>query len=123
MRKVTVTGGEVAARYVVLPVLAVAAMLAPAVAHADPVDDYVDRKGKAVCAALDQAKTVGDIFKLSLRISRETGFNIKDAASAVGQSAATDCPWNSALVRQASDSMATPGLAAGPLMRAVPQPV
>jgi hypothetical protein len=51
---------------------------------------------------------VGDIFKLSLKIERETGFTLKDAASAVGQSAATDCPWNSALVKQASGSM-TPG--------------
>ncbi len=108
MRKVTAAGGGVAARYVVVPVLAVAAMLAPAVAHADPVDDYVDRKGKVVCAALDQARTPGDIFRLSLKISRETGFNLRDAASAVGQSASTDCPWNSALVKQASDSM-TPG--------------
>lgn len=97
-----------AARHLLVPVLAIGAVLAPAVARADPVGDYVDRKGKTVCAALDQAKSPGDVFKLSLMISRETGFSLKDAASAVGQSAATDCPWNSALVRQARDSM-TPG--------------
>jgi len=105
MWKVTAAGGEVRALYMAVPLLAVAAMLAPAVAHADPVDDYINRKGKMVCAALDTARTAGDIFRLSLKISRETGFSLRDAASAVGQSAATDCPWNSALVKQASDSM------------------
>ncbi len=105
MRNVAAAGGGVAARYVLVPLLAVAAMLAPAVAHADPVDDYVSRKGKVVCAALDRAQTAGDIFRLSLKIARETGFSLRDAASAVGQSAATDCPWNSGLVKQASGSM------------------
>lgn len=108
MRKLTAAGGGVAARQLILPVLAVAAVFAPAVAHADPVGDYVGRKGKVVCAALDQARTPGDIFKLSLKISHEAGLTLRDSASAVGQSAATDCPWNSALVKQASDSM-TPG--------------
>ena len=41
MCKVAAAGGEVRALYMAVPLLAVAAMLAPAVTHADPVDDYV----------------------------------------------------------------------------------
>ncbi|CPR12231.1 hypothetical protein BN971_03525 [Mycobacterium bohemicum DSM 44277] len=100
MRKVTAMGGG-AARSAATPLLAVAAVLAPAAAHAAPVDDYVARKGKVVCGELDKAQSTGDIFRLSLKISHDTGFSLRDAASAVSQSAATYCPSNLALVRQA----------------------
>jgi hypothetical protein len=101
MWKVTAAGGEVRALYMAVPLLAVAAMLAPAVAHADPVSDYVSRNGKAVCAALDKAHTAGDILRLDFTIAHETGFSIKDAASVIGQSAAADCPWDAPMVKQA----------------------
>jgi hypothetical protein len=87
-----------------VPLLAVAALLAPAVAHADPLDDYVSRNGKAVCAALDKVQTGGDIFKLALTIAHDGGFGIKDAASVIGRSAVADCPWNAPMVKQAGDS-------------------
>jgi len=57
MWKIAAAGGEVRAKYMAVPLLAVAAMLAPAVAHADPLDDYVSRKGKEVCAALGRPRT------------------------------------------------------------------
>jgi hypothetical protein len=47
---------------------AVAPMLAPAMAHADAVGEYVSRNRTAVCAALDKAQDRGDIFRLSLTI-------------------------------------------------------
>jgi hypothetical protein len=71
MWKVAAAGGEVRPLYMAVPLLAVAAMLAPAVAHADPVDDYISRNGKAVCAALDKAQTEGDIFGLALAIAHD----------------------------------------------------
>jgi hypothetical protein len=39
MWKIAAAGGEVRAKYMAVPLLAVAAVLAPAVAHADPLDD------------------------------------------------------------------------------------
>jgi hypothetical protein len=101
MWKFAAAGGEVRALYLAVSLLAAAAMLAPAVAHADPVDDYVSRNGKAVCAALDKAQTGGDIFRLSLTIAHDGGFSVKDAASVIGRSAATDCPWEAPKVKQA----------------------
>ena len=83
------------------PLLAVAAMLASAVAHADPVDDYVSRNGKAVCAALDKAQTGGDIFRISLTIAHAGGFSLKDAADVIGRSAVAECPWDAPKVKQA----------------------
>jgi hypothetical protein len=91
-----------------VPLLAGAAMLTPTVAHADPMADYVSRNGKAVCAALDKAQTGGDIFRLSLTIAHDGGFNLKDAADVIGRSAAADCPWNAPKVRQTGGSAATP---------------
>ena len=79
--------------YMAVPLLAVAATLAPALAHADPLNDYVSRNGRAVCVALDKAQTGGDIFRLSLTIAHDGGFSLKDAASVIGRSAAADCPW------------------------------
>jgi hypothetical protein len=92
------------------PLLAVAAttMLAPPVAHANPLDDYVNRNGKAVCAALDKAQTGGDIFRLSLTIAHDGGFSIKDAASVIGRSAVTDCPWEESKVSSAATSTTSP---------------
>ena len=86
------------------PLLAVAAtsMLAPAVAHAGPLDDYVSRNGKTVCAALDKAQTSGDIFRLSLTIAHDGGFSLKDAASVIGRSAASDCPWEESKMSSAT---------------------
>lgn len=96
------------ALYMAVPLLIVAVMPAPAVAHANPVDDYVIRNGNAVCAALDKAQDGGDIFRLVLTIRHDGGFSIKDAASVIGRSAATDCPWNAPKVKQAGDSAAIP---------------
>ena len=86
-----------------VPLLAVA-MLAPAVAHADPLNDYVTRNGKAVCAALDKAQTGGDIFRLSLTIAHDGGFSIKDAANVIGRSAVADCPWDESKVKETGPS-------------------
>ena len=85
------------------PLLAVAAMSTPAVAHASPIDDYVSSNGKAVCAELDQVQDGGDIFRLVLTIARDGGFSTRDAARVVGRSAAVACPWNSAKVKQAGN--------------------
>ena len=90
--------------YMAAQLFAVAAMLAPAVAHADPLDDYVSRNGKAVCAALDKAQTGGDILRLSLTIAHAGGFSLKDAANVIARSAIADCPWEEAKVRQADNS-------------------
>ena len=101
------------ARYLVVPTLAAATVLATVLAsgpvHADPVEDYVALKGQSVCARLDNARGAGDIVTLSLVVAREAGFSLKDAASAVGQAAATDCPWNSALIKRARDWLTKPG--------------
>lgn len=101
MCKVVGAGGEVRALYMAVPLFAVVAMLAPAVAHADAVDDYVSRNGKAVCAALDKAQDRGDIFRLSLTIAHDGGFGIKDAASVIGRSAVAVCPWEAPKLKQA----------------------
>jgi hypothetical protein len=98
----TLGTAEVSGRAVCMaaPVLALATAVAPAVAHADPVNDYVSRNGKAVCAALDKVQTSGDIFRLDLTIARDAGFSVKDAATVIGQSAVADCPWNASKVTQ-----------------------
>jgi hypothetical protein len=103
------------ALYVAVPLLAVAAMLAPAVAHADPLDDYVSRKGKAVCAALDKADTASDIFGLEFAIKHDGGFSINDAANAIERSAVADCPWDEPKVKQAGTPRATPAPSQTPL--------
>jgi hypothetical protein len=100
MWELAAVGGEVRALYMAVPLLAVAATLAPAVAHAGPLDDYVSRNGKAVCAELDKADTGGDIFRLSLTIARDGGFSLKDAASIIGRATVADCPWNAAKVNK-----------------------
>lgn len=89
------------ALYTALPLLAVAAIHGPAVARAGPLDDYVNRNGHAVCAALDKANSGGDIFRLALTIAHDGGFSIKDAANVIGRATVADCPWNQAKVRQA----------------------
>ncbi|MGB8388387.1 DUF732 domain-containing protein [Mycobacterium sp.] len=106
MGKVTAARSAVMTLSMAAPLLAVAAMLSPAVAHADPVNDYVSRNGQTVCAALDKAHTVADILRLDITIERHTGFSARDAASAVGQSAATDCPWDMEKLNQVGDSSA-----------------
>jgi len=75
------------------PLLTVATMLAPAVAHADPVGDYVSRSGKSVCAELDKVQDGGDFFRLALHVAHDGGFSIKDAANVIGRSVTADCPW------------------------------
>jgi hypothetical protein len=84
-----------------LLLLAVATIPAPAVAHAGPLDDYVNRNGLAVCAALDKAQSGGDIFRLTLTIAHDGGFSVKDAADVIGRSTVAVCPWNAAKVKQA----------------------
>ena len=102
MRNVAVLLG-----YLATPLLA-AAVYAPAVANAGPLDDYVSRNGKAVCAALDKAHSSGDVFRITLAVARDSGFSVKDAANIVGQSIAADCPWNAQAVKQTGESAATP---------------
>jgi hypothetical protein len=93
----------VRALYPAVPLLVAAAMSAPAVAHANPLDDYVSRNGKAVCAALDKAQSGGDIFRLALTIARDGGFTVKDASNVIGRAAAADCPWETPKVKQAGN--------------------
>ena len=112
---VAAAGGEVRVLYMAVPLLVVAAVSAPAVAHAGPVDDYVSRNGKAVCAALDRAQDGGEIFRLALTIAHAGGFSLKEAASVIGRSAAADCPWEAPRVKQAADSAGTPPIAPAPL--------
>jgi hypothetical protein len=97
------------------PLLAVAATLAPAVAHGDPVDDFVSRNGKAVCAALDKARNEGDIFGLELAIAHDGGFSVTDAANVIERSAVADCPWDEPKVNQAGTSTAAPTTSPAPL--------
>jgi hypothetical protein len=80
--------------YLAVPTIVVAALLAPAVAQADALDDYVNRKGNSVCAELDKADSGGDIFRLALTVARDGGFTVKQAANVIGRSAAAYCPWN-----------------------------
>ena len=93
--------------YLAVPLLA-AALYAPAVAHCSPMDDYVSRNGKAVCAAFDKVHNSGDVFRITLAVARDSGFSVKDAANIVGQSIAADCPWNAQAVKQTGDSAVTP---------------
>lgn len=115
MWKIAAAGGEVRAKYMAVPLLAVAAMLAPAVAHADPLDDYVSRKGKDVCAALGKAQNEGDIFGLELAIAHDGGFSVTDAANVVERSAVADCPWEEPKVNQARAPTATSANSPAPL--------
>jgi hypothetical protein len=108
MRTLTTAGGEVIALCMAVPLLAVATVLAPAVAHADPVSDYVSRSGKAVCAALDQVQDAGDVFRLVLTIEHDGRFSIRDASNIIGRSAAIDCPWEKSKLQQIGVPTATP---------------
>jgi len=90
------------------PLLTVATMLAPAVAHADPVGDYVSRSGKSVCAELDKVQDGGDFFRLALHVAHDGGFSIKDAANVIGRSVTADCPWEAPKLKEAGGSTATP---------------
>ena len=66
--------------------------------------ECVQRRGKAVCAALDKAQNGGDIFRLSLTIAHAGGFSLKDAANVIARSAVADCPWEEPKIRQAGNS-------------------
>jgi hypothetical protein len=90
------------------PLLAAAAMLAPTVAHADPIADYVSRNGKAVCAELDKVQDGGDFFRLALTVAHDGKFNIKDAANVIGRAVATDCPSEEPKLKLAGTSAANP---------------
>jgi hypothetical protein len=90
----------VKALYLAASLFAISVPLAPAMARATPIDDYVSRNGKAVCAALDKVTDGGDIFRLSLHIAKDGGFSVRDAANIIAQSAGTDCPWNSTKLKQ-----------------------
>ena len=115
MGKIAAVGGEVSAKYMAVPLLAVAAMLDPAVAHADPLDDYVSRKGTEVCAALDKAQNEGDIFGLELAIAHNGGFSVTDAANVIERSEVADCPWEEPKVNQARAPTASPATSPAPL--------
>jgi Protein of unknown function (DUF732) len=91
----------VRALYLALSFIATAAISAPPVAHAGPLEDYVNRNGHAVCAELDKADSGGDIFRLALTIAKQGGFSLRDAGNVIGRSTATYCPYNAAKVRQA----------------------
>lgn len=115
MWKIAAAGGEVRAKCMAVPLLTVAAMLAPAVAHADPLDDYVSRKGKEVCAALGKAQNEGDIFGLELAIAHDGGFSVTDAATVIERSAVADCPWEEPKVNQARAPTAATANSPAPL--------
>ena len=108
-------GGEVGAKYMAVPLLAVAAMLAPAVARADPLDDYVSRKGNEVCAALGEAQNEGAIFGLELAIAHDGGFSVTDAANVVERSAVADCPLEEPKVNHARTPTAASVTSPAPL--------
>jgi hypothetical protein len=88
--------------------LLAAIVLTPAVAHADPMGDYVSRSGKAVCAELDKVQDGGDFFRLTLTVAHDGKFSIKDAADVIEQSAIADCPWQQQKVKQAGKSAPAP---------------
>ena len=108
MRNLTTAGGAVRALCMAVPSIAVGTMLAPAVAHADPISDYVSRSGKAVCAELDKVQDKGDIFRLVLTIQHGGQFSTRDAANIIGRSAATNCPWDAPKLNQAGVAPSTP---------------
>jgi hypothetical protein len=85
------------------------------VAHADPLDDYVSRKGKEVCAALGKAQNEGDIFGLELAIAHDGGFSVTDAATVIERSAVADCPWEEPKVNQARAPTAASANSPAPL--------
>ena len=115
MWKIGAAGVEVRAKYMAVPLVAVAAMLAPAVAHADPLDDYVSRKGTEVCAALSKAQNEGDIFGVELAIAHDGGFSVTDAANVIERSAVADCPWEEPKVNQARAPTAASANSPAPL--------
>jgi hypothetical protein len=89
--------------YMAVPLLVVAALTAPAIAHATPVDGYVSQNASAICAGLDKAQDGGDIVMLTLAVARDGKFSVRDAANVVGRSAASSCPWNVPKVHQAGN--------------------
>ena len=86
---------------------AAAIVLTPAVAHADPVGDYVSRSGKEVCAELDKVQDGGDFFRLALAVAHDGKFNIKDAANVIGRAVAADCPSEGPKLKLAGNSAAS----------------
>lgn len=108
MRNLDPPGGGVLGVCMAVQLLATATMLSPAVAHADPMSDYVSRSGKAVCAELDKVQDGGDFFRLALTVAHDGKFNIKDAANVIEQSAVADCPWQQQKVKQAGRSATAP---------------
>jgi hypothetical protein len=99
----------VRALHLTVPALVAVAMLAPAVAHANPLDDYASRNGKTVCAALDKAQNSGEIFRLALTVAHDGGFSLKDAANVIGRSAAASCPWNEPKMQQVGTTTSNQG--------------
>jgi hypothetical protein len=108
MRNLDTAGGGVRAVCMAMPLLAAATMLAPTVAHADPVGDYVGRSGKAVCAELDKVQDGGDFFRLTLTVAHDGKFTIKDAANVIGRAVASDCPSEEPKLKLAGNSAASP---------------
>ena len=108
MRNRNTAGGGVRAFCMAVPLLAAATMLAPTVAHADPVGDYVSRNGKAVCAELDKVQDGGDFFRLALTVAHDGKFTIKDAANVIGRAVVADCPSEEPKLKLAGNSAATP---------------
>jgi hypothetical protein len=101
-------GGGVRAVCMAMSLLAATTTLAPTMAHADPVGDYVSRSGKAVCAELDKVQDGGDFFRLALTVAHDGKFTIKDAADVIEQSAIADCPWQQQKVKQGGKSAPAP---------------
>ena len=108
MRNRNAAGGGVRAFCMAVPLLAAATMLAPTVAHADPVGDYVSRNRKAVCAELDKVQDGGDFFRLALTVAHDGKFTIKDAANVIGRAVVADCPSEEPKLKLAGNSAATP---------------
>ena len=108
MRNLSTAGGALRAVCMAAPLLAAAAMLAPTVAHADPIADYVSRNGKAVCAELDKVQDGGDFFRLALTVAHDGKFTIKDAANVIGRAVASDCPSEEPKLKLAGTSAANP---------------
>jgi hypothetical protein len=114
MRNRNTCGGGVRAVCMAMSLVAATTTFASAVAHADPMADYVSRSGKAVCAELDKVQDGGDFFRLALTVAHDGKFNIKDAADVIAQSAMADCPWQQQKVKQAGKSAPAPPTSPSP---------
>jgi hypothetical protein len=107
MRNLSTAPGAARAVCIAVSLLAAPIALTPAVAHADPMGDYVSRNGPAVCAELDKVQDGGDFFRLALTVAHDGKFNIKDAANVIGRAVTADCPSEAPKLKLAGGASAS----------------